>query len=560
MKKSSSQNNKKVMVIGFDGCSFDMINPLIHQGKLPNFASLIKGGVYGKLRSTIPPLSGPAWATFQTGKNPGKHGIFDFFRNTHENYTFTPINRTFLSAETLWDIISRQGKRVGVMNALFCYPPKEVNGFIISGKETPGEDKSYTYPPSLKSEILSFEPNYKIEPFDQVSHNRRFLRHIVDSLNMQEKVNRYLLEKNPCDFSMTFFAIPDVINHVFWSHIDPAHPNHSPKKAKLFLPLIDKCYQTLDAIVGERMRMLDEDTTLIIMSDHGAGPLHKTIQLNKWLRDHGLFVLNEKLSHQRRVNPAVMLNHAVRFLINALTKIDRFGFRRKLSLKTRQWRKSTASARLIEWSKTKAYAGRTGEYGIHINLKGRQSSGIVDPNGEYETIRTFIISNLSKVTDPQTGEKIFRRIYRREEVYQGESVTHAPDLILDFGDAPYLPGDGLLAGELLEKVPGHGLSGMHRDHGIFIATGGRLQKGKEIEGINMCDLAPTILYMMGLNIDREMDGKVLVDIFETAFREEQPLNYEDGGSEHTDDSDKELVYTGEENESVKKKLESLGYL
>ncbi|MBI4838806.1 MAG: alkaline phosphatase family protein, partial [Nitrospirae bacterium] len=164
----------KVMVIGIDGATFDVINPLISRGKLPNLKQLIDNGASGQLKSTMPPLSPAAWSTFQTGKNPGKHGVFDFFRNSPGEHGYLPVNSTFLKSKTLWEILSDYGKRVGVLNIMFNYPPREVNGFIVSGKETPSEESEYTFPPSLKNELLQVDPKYEAEPFKRVSKTGKF--------------------------------------------------------------------------------------------------------------------------------------------------------------------------------------------------------------------------------------------------------------------------------------------------------------------------------------------------------------------------------------------------
>ena len=192
----------KVMVIGIDGATFDVLTPLINEGKLPHLEALIREGTSGNLKSTIPPLSSAAWSTFQTGMYPGKHGVFDFYRNNHSELTFDPANSTFLKAKTLWEILSDKGKKVGVINLLFTYPPREVNGFIITGKETPGEDKDYTFPSSLKKEILQFDPKYKVEPFSNISRDKNFLKAVPVRLMRQERVNQFLLKKYQVDCFM----------------------------------------------------------------------------------------------------------------------------------------------------------------------------------------------------------------------------------------------------------------------------------------------------------------------------------------------------------------------
>lgn len=395
--EANDENRKrKVMVIGLDGATFNTLDPLISQGKLPNLQYLIQNGTSGHLRSTIPPLSAAAWSTFQTGKNPGKHGIFDFFRNSPGEHNYVPANSTFLKSKTLWEILSDYGKRVGVLNVMFNYPPREVNGFIVSGKETPGEDKEYTFPTLLKSEILRIEPKYEAEPFKRVYQTKKFLKQVPILLNRQERINNYLLKKYSPDFFMNLFAIPDIIHHLFWKYMDPSHPNYSEKKSRQYLPLIEKCYQTLDAMIGTRMELADENTVVIIMSDHGGGPLHKVIQLNRWLKKNGFLVLKQHYQHKDSFFLTRIKELKGRLRDNIL-KYDIFGLFKKLRFIT-MGRRIALAKTLVDWSRTKAFAGRDSEHGIYCNVKGRENGGIISPGKEYKELRQMMISELLKLT------------------------------------------------------------------------------------------------------------------------------------------------------------------
>lgn len=545
----------KVMVIGLDGATFDILKPLIDQGKLPNLQYLIRNSTNGHLKSTIPPLSPAAWSTFQTGKNPGKHGVFDFFRNSPGEHSYLPVNSTFLKSKTLWEVLSDYGKRVGVLNIMFSYPPRKVNGFIVSGKETPGEDKEYTFPSSLKNEILQFEPKYEAEPFRRVYKTKKFLKEVPVRLNRQEKVNSYLFKKYSPDFFANLFAIPDIVHHVFWKYMDHSHPHHCKKESRKYLPLIEKCYQTLDDIIGRRLEMIDENTITIIMSDHGGGPLHRFIQLNRLLKKHGLLTLKKD---QERNNPSFLKNLMKNFLRYALLH-DTSGFLKKLKFKTMGKRMALARS-AIDWSKTKAFAGRSSEHGIYCNLKGRERDGIVNPGEEYEELRQIIITQLSDLIDPATGNKIFKKVCKREAVYNGPYVSFAPDIVLDFGDSPYEPLDHLMGEEVIENVKSDGFSGMHRPDGILIAYGKNIKKGSEIHGAEICDLAPTILYAMGLKIPADMDGKVLYDIFEPSFIDTHSVEYDQAVTDKAKPDEKEMNYTGSEIEEIQERLKALGYI
>ncbi len=555
----AEQMNTKIMTIGIDGATLDIIRPLIKKGKLPNIARLVENGVSGKIASTMPPISGPAWTTIQTGLNPGKHGLYDFFRNIPEHYSRTIINSTFLSAKTFWEILSDNGYTIGIVNMLFTYPPKPVNGFMVSGGQVSGSDKEYTFPGSLKQEILQMEPGYKLDPFERISQTKKFLDGIPAHLYRQERIHCHLLKKYSPDFFINYFPIPDIIHHTFWKHMDPLHPLHNEKKARQYLPLIETCYETLDKIIGNRMEMMDENGVIIVISDHGGGPLHKFVQLNKWLQDEGLMSLES--GHQNK-------NHSFLKFIGKLKKkfidfsapYDTIGLRHWMGNFSREKRRSFVMSNIIDWSKTKAYAGRPGEQGIHCNLQGREKYGIVAPGKEYEKVRDDIIEGLSLLRDPESGDKIFDNVFKREEIYEGPFVSNAPDIIFDFGDAPYQSGDALLADRLFQNVTEGSVNGKHRQNGVLFVHGKGIKKESKIKGARLCDYAPTVLHLMGIPIPHEMDGKVLVDIFEPAFMEKNPVKYKNTPVVNPDSNSGEGRFTPEESESITERLKSLGYL
>jgi predicted AlkP superfamily phosphohydrolase/phosphomutase len=547
----------KVMVIGLDGATFSILNPLIEQGKLPNLQYLMQEGTSGILSSTVPPSSPPAWSTFACGKEPGKHGIFDFFRNSPEEYNYTSVNSTYLKSKTVWEILSDNNRRAGVVNLLFTYPPKEINGFIVCGKETPGEDREYTFPVSLKKEILELEPKYEAVPFKSISPTKMFLKKVPVDLKCQERVNQHLIKNHPVDFFINLFPMPDIIQHVFWKYMDPGHPLYSRKHSKQFTPLLEKCYQTLDHIVGERIKMVDEDTVIIVMSDHGAGSLNKLVQVNRWLQEQGMMVVKQSY-HSRKALFLRKLKGLIKELDNHVAKYDFLGIRKKLKSKTMEKRRAFAKRTIVDWSRTKAYSGRLGEQGIYCNLKGREKNGIVAQGKEYDEVRDFIIAGLSELKDPQTGQKVFSRIYKREELYKGEYLSLAPDIVLDFGDAPYQTADDLLCDRVFQGIKKNGVNGKHRQDGILIAFGKNIKKDAEIKGSCISDLAPTILYLMGEKIPVDMDGRVLTDLFNQSFIESNPARYnEEGKDEKKED---ELTYSSEETESIADRLKPLGYL
>lgn len=551
---------KKVMVIGLDGCTFDILLPMIEKGILPNLERLIKKGTSGPLESTIPPLSHAAWTTFQTGKNPGKHGIFDFFRNDPSTNTYTAINSTFLNIETFWERLSRLGRSVGILNFFFTYPPKEVNGYVISGRETPSEKMDYTSPSSLKEEILRVEPDFEVNQYvNRVSQSKYFLRKVPGFLKCQERVNSYLIEKYPTDLFMNVFPMPDIIQHHFWKYIDPSHPLYEKKKARKYYPLIEEIFQTLDEIVEKRVEGIDEDTVVIIMSDHGFGGIHKKVHLNRWLMKENLLSLRkERSTKEAKFSILKSLLNIIKKCDKILAPLDIFGFRRKLRVTMRKKRNFLPRPNIIDWSKTKAYVGRISENGIHCNVSGREKNGIISSNEEYENVRNHIISGLRELRDPQTGQTVFSQVHKREDIYEGEYIQYAPDIIYETAGKPYEIVDKLFGEDIFCDIEEHETTGKHNPDGIFIVYGKDIIKGGTVQGTNICDLAPTILYMMGEKVPIDMDGKVLKDIFADQFLSGKPVNYDE--SDISRQKSAEKLFNREETAEIEQRMKDLGYL
>ena len=289
LKNMHNKEAKKIIIIGLDGATFDIINPLIKRGELSNLARLIKDGVSGELISTIHPTTPQAWTTFMTGKGAGSHGIYDFIERVNDKYEIRFVNGSFKKVKTLWTILSNMGKRVGIMNVPFTYPPENVNGFMISGFDTPSIDSNFTYPAELYNEIVrevgrydlrgtfpigKRKDEYRIEDIDRVIKNR------VD-------VSRYLLKSRDLDLFMVVFGSTDHVQHLFWRHMEEMENGIKNEEVGRYGHIIHHTYKKIDEAVGELIEQAGKDTTVIIMSDHGGGRIKKNINLNNWLAENG---------------------------------------------------------------------------------------------------------------------------------------------------------------------------------------------------------------------------------------------------------------------------------
>ena len=564
--------NEKVIVVGLDGATFDVMMPWIKRGKLPNVQKLMEEGCYGNLESTIHPMSPQAWSSFITGKNAGKHGIFDFTWRKPYSYEVQLTNASYREGKSLWKILGEHEKTVGVINVPMTYPPEGVNGFLISGMDAPGVNSQFTYPPELYDEIMGHFGKYiigqRLWEFSRRGKERKLLEALKEMVRLRTDVSLYLLESRKPDFFMVVYRATDVAQHIFWKYYDSNHPLH-PAMTNGLENAIYEVYHEVDLAIGRFKQVMDNDCSLILMSDHGfGGNSNKGIYLNSWLESEGFLGYAD-----RRTKKGIVLNDRLeQCLLSAKGRLAQYIPRKlKLDLQRvmpRLFDKMTSISYFshIDWSKTKAYSEEI-RTNVWINLKGREPCGIVRPE-EYKDVRNELIKRICSLRDPETSRQIFARVYKREELYKGKFLDSAPDLILlqDQGQYELIPRSSLNVkrreairiptGE--ERRKDTKPSGGHRLNGILIAYGKSFEKDHRINKANIMDLAPSILYLMGCPIESDMDGRIIKELFTDEFLKQNLPTYADTGA--PDEIPRlRKEYETEEEQEIKKRLEGLGY-
>lgn len=553
----------RVFIVGLDGATFDLILPWIREGRLPSLSHMMENGVYGELRSTIPILTPVAWSSFMTGKNPGKHGIASFFTREKDSYVVKVINSTHRSAREIWAILSENGKKVGIVNVPLTYPPKSVNGFMITGMMTPPKSDNFTYPSLLKEEVEKVVGGSTLDPLlTSLEREDVFINEVFDSTEKMAKISLLLTEKREPDLFMVVFNGTDYIQHRFWKYIGPKHPEYEAENSVKYRKMFLQFYQKIDEILGNFLKMADERTTLIVMSDHGFGPLHKYIHVNSWLMQTGLLKLRKRPKTRLKrflykigINPEKILNALFSIhLVNIRIKTNRTD--EKLQNISNKFFLSFSD---VDWHKTKAYSIGSGS--IYINLKGREPSGTVSPGQEYESLREQISTRLYGLKDPETGEFVIEKVCKKEEIYNGPHIDTLPDIV-------FIPKPGYTTFEEHEFAAksvitqAKTVSGTHRLNGILLMRGGGIKKSATLQDASIMDLAPTILYLLGLPIPTDMDGRVLEEVLTSSYLRLNPIRY----TKEADDSTRFLlkkrdeVYEDEDEEEIKSRLRALGYI
>jgi predicted AlkP superfamily phosphohydrolase/phosphomutase len=549
-----------LLIVGLDGASLDLARQWAHAGTLPNLRRVFAEGVSGPLRSTLPPATFPAWTTFMTGVNPGRHGIFDFARRVRGRYAIEFINGSFRKAPTVWRRLSEAGKRVAVFGVPGTYPPEPINGCMLSGFDTPvtvRADASFVYPRALAAEIAANGgfPFADFQEFDITADwHREALRRLLDGIALKTRFAVRQLQRERFDCAMVLFGESDTVAHHFWRFCDPASPRYDREGAAEFGHAIQTVYAALDHAIGE-LRAAGQPEAVLVCSDHGFGGAGRTVlHLNRVLEHAGLLRWRERRIGARaaavakrevlRWLPARVHARCFRFaggrVANALESANRFAD--------------------IDWSRTSAFSEELNYFpSIWLNLRGRESAGTVD-EGDAARVCDDVEAALGALRDPDDGSPVVRRVWRRDELYSGDYVADAPDLVLELNEPA-----GYSYGCLPSRGPGvamewasdaqcrggklAGMSGSHRRDGLFALAGESVVHGTSVAHI--ADATPTILALCDVPIPPDLDGRVLPGLGVRASNDARPIAGSYGA---------EIPYTASEAYLIEQRLRAMGYL
>ncbi|MBO8180930.1 MAG: alkaline phosphatase family protein [Archaeoglobus sp.] len=479
----------KVLVIGLDGATWDLIRPWVEEGKLSTFKKLMESGVWGKLESTIPPWTIPAWESMSTGKSPKKLGFATFM--VKDGYRFVPHIFKHKRQRMVWDVISDAGHNVVVVNLPNVYVAQKINGCMVAGWLCLDKNR-ISYPPDLIDELNECCNGYEIDIFDvdfergRITSGPReneYLKRCEKLLEKHFLAFMYLLEKYEWDFGFIVFVTTDRIQHKYWD-------------GEILLEHYKKIDKKLENLIG----VTGNETIVFLVSDHGFGPRQFQFNVNEWLIKEGYLKLKQSQYEHKWLSLVKFLKKTgliilARKILNVLPSNVSKSIKKKVSL-------IKFEDLDIDWSNTKAFA--YGVFGdIWLNVKGREPAGVLDQK-EYDKIRDEIIQKL-KDLKPNV------QVFKKEEVYSEARIDdNLPDLLIlptNDGIQTITPNVGY--GSIFTKTDG----GDHRLNGIFLAYGPGIKKGQRIDA-KIYDIAPTILHIFGLPIPNDMDGGVLTEIFE----------------------------------------------
>ena len=471
----------RVLVLGIDGMTFRVLDPLIEKGYLPNFKSLKEEGSWGILESTIPPVTGPAWMTMATGLPTSSHGVFGFWDYTADMQPRMVTRRK--AGKAIWEILSEAGKKVCVINVPLTYPPDPVNGLMISGFTTPSLDAPFVYPKDFQARLFEISPHYVIDVADPVLRfdKEKFLSFIVSMSQARYALVEHFLDqkRDVWDFMFVVFVGPDRIQHVLWEELQ----NHDPA--------VVEYYTLLDRLVGQIVDKLDQNDLLFIVSDHGFKGIEHVFFLDQWLYEQGFINVKKDKGYYGTVLKKRMAS-----------------FLSRIGLETiRQTVSKYVSRNRDLWSMVIG-----GGIDPYVDVKHSLAFGIDAASGSH--IRVWVEDEqVQKQVVGQIGNDLPHLATYLEvlpETVWGEGAYHlANNMLLRLLDS-YMFSTGLSFDRAIYQLPK--IQGIHAMDGVFMAYGRDIVPGMLKEAVSIFDITPTITHCFGLPVESTWPGEARRDI------------------------------------------------
>lgn len=525
----------KVLMIGLDGATFDLLVPFMEQGLMPSLKRIVDSGTRADLMSTRNPLTPPAWTSMITGCGPHMHGIYDFLRPTTlgDGSIFLHVNDSRdCRAETLWSIASRQGKRVTSLNFYGQSPAAPVNGYIASGFVPWKHLRQGMYPETLLDTVKAL-PGFDFKNLAMdIGEEKKCVQGLLegeheDWIKLQHDRDTawtdlcvYLSETDPSDITALVMDGPDKIQHLFWRFIAPDLVKPAGEDAWYdgIRALCLEYYRGVDRNIQRLVEAAGADATVILTSDHGFGATTEIVYINEWLARQGYLKWFEEAAGDATGQLAA-------------NKIkDHLG--------------------MIDWKNTLAYSPTPSSNAIYLKRAKGDGKGI--KASEYLDFCLKLKQELLDYRDPATGEQVFVGV-DLNKLEGTPYVEPSPDLTLRLRDGGFV--SILKAEEVV--VPRKHPDGTHRPNGIFIAHGPGIKKGSEVAPLEVVDMTPLMLHLAGLSVPQDMEGRVPTEIFADAGQQQVVQ----GEKTVTKDSGKQRAEaTPEEREALLRQMQLLGYM
>ena len=482
---------KKILLLVIDGLEPRFLEKW---NDLPTLRRMMREGVFGRTRTPIPAMTCPAFMSFKLGKNPGKLGLYTFVKKKEGSYDVdVDVHYKEYYGEEIWEIISRHGYKVAVINVPLSYPAKKVNGIMFATLWY--YNKYSCYPKGLCKELFK---EIGRPAFDKLLLGFSLEEKLTSAFKLLENYHKtamFFLKKFNANFDVIFVGLDvDGIQHEI--------PN---------LDVIHKCYRKLDNVIAEIINLV-RPANVFVISDHGMDLSLGRFHINEWLRQRGYLTLKEGAGDHKKFDirdtlTDLILKYKLHEFLLKMVPIRLLDIiYERLPSRHKEYQFMIDK---IDWKRTLAFSPAVGS--IFLNVKGREPNGIIEPGREYEKIRDKLISELKDLRDPITGCKLEVHVFRREELYRGEKIEEMPDIVFHIDGYNVVTSfyKTVFSRELKPNI-------VHSRYGTFIAYGEDIRSGVHIGEIKLEDIAPTVLFMLNIPIPEDMDGNVLKGIFKVS--------------------------------------------
>ncbi len=493
----------RTVLIGLDGATFSVLDMLMQDGVMPFLKGFVASGVRADLRSVVPALTPPAWTSLMTGRGPGQHGIFDFFRKeSPQSHHIRFLTSRDVGCETIWSLVNRHGLQSTVLNFPLTFPPPSINGRVVPGGWMPWRQlRLGCHPEGLYDRLKTLPGFNPRELAMDMKHEEKALEGCRQDeyeewieLHIRRErqwfnVLRYLMQEDPAELTAILFDGVDKLQHLCWRFLDPtcAEALTASWERQVRGHCLDY-FRKLDGILAEIVDSAGSETTVVLASDHGFGPQVRTFFVNTWLEQRGYLAWADGRGPQASESGVLGIGQLARHVY------------------------------LIDWERTRAYAPMPSGNGIHIvRSDGDHHRAFSDT--EYELFRDRLIEELYAIKDPLRGGPVVSRVWKREEVFVGPYLELAPDLTLELQDGGLV---SILASDT-PVIPRTQPTGTHRPEGIFIARGPGMRQGARLSPLSILDVPPLLLYSLGLPIPMDFEGRMPKEVLEPAAVQLRPV-------------------------------------
>ena len=535
----------KTILIGLDGATFTVLDPLMARGVMPFLRDLVADGVRATLRSVIPPLTPPAWTSLMTGKRPGEHGVFDFFQKESPDSRYFRFTTSHdVQSATIWSLAGECGLRSNVLNFPLMFPPPVLNGCLVPGGWMPWRQLRLGCRPVGLFDRLKELPSFKPR---ELSHDMELEEKVLEGCADEEyldwitlhtrrerrwaEIFLYLMREDPADFSAILFDGVDKLQHLCWRFLDPALAPETPTPWERDVQsACENYFHELDGLIAEIVASAGPDATVVFASDHGFGPTSDIFYINTWLEQQGCLAWAGDQGTRPDATHQVGINQIARHVFE------------------------------MDWERTLAYGATPSSQGIHIVQHTPGGSGGV-PAETYDRVRGELAEALRGLRHPETGRPVVAEVWAHDDVFAGPFEPWAPDLTVRLEDDAVV--SILRSDVVMGRRPEP--AGTHRPEGVFLAKGPGVHRGASVAELSLLDVAPFVLHSLGVPIPDDLSGRLPLQTLEAGSSPRRPVAA--AGARRPapavaahEPIGLETELDAEEEQLVLKRLSALGYL